>query len=286
MRSFLVLIAVLGVFFSAPVAARPSPDQGPAIQVLEGDWGDAGIAEIETLLHLVASELWRFFPDRAPSKLVVIANQRGPFAFYQKGPNGEYVILLSAKNRRWAQYVYQFSHEVCHILSNHDRHAKPNQWFEEAMCEAAALFTLRSMASTWESSPPFPDWKDYASNLRVYAERLFREPHRTLPRETPVGTWYAANQQAVRENPYLRDKNEVCANLLLPLFERNPEHWAAIGYLNLDRNAVAANFMEYLESWRSAVPPKHREFISEVISLFKVPERSEPMQMASDRRAY
>jgi hypothetical protein len=278
MRLFLFFIGLLGVFASAPVSARGGTDQGPAIRVLEGDWGNADIAEIETLLHAVASELWRFFPERSPSKLVVIASKDGPFTFYQRGPNGEYVILLSARNSRWAQYVYQFSHEVCHVLSNHDRHAKPNQWFEEAMCEAAALFTLRSMASTWESNPSFLDWKDYASNLRVYAERLFREPHRTLPHETSIGTWYAANQQAVRENPYLRDKNEVCANLLLPLFERNPEHWAAIGYLNLDQKAVTASFMEYLESWRSAVPAKHRQFISEVIALFKMPE---PMQMVS-----
>jgi hypothetical protein len=133
MRSFLVLIGVLGFVFSAPLAARASSDQGPAIQVLEGDWGNADTGEIETLLHSVASELWRFFPERSPSKLVVIASEKGPLALYQRGPNGEYVILLSAKNKRWAQYAYQFSHELCHVLSNHDHHAKPNQWFEEAM---------------------------------------------------------------------------------------------------------------------------------------------------------
>lgn len=286
MRSFLILIGVLGVFFSAPVAARTSPDQGPAIQVLEGDWGNADTGEIETLLHSVASELWRFFPERSPGKLVVIASEKGPLALYQRGPKGEYVILLDAKNRRWAQYAYQFSHELCHVLSNHDHHAKPNQWFEEAMCEAAAVFTLRSMASTWESNPPFPGWENYAPNLRGYAERLSGEPHRRLPREISAGAWYAANQQAVREDPYLREKNEVCANLLLPLFERGPEHWAAIGYLNLDPNAAAASFVEYLESWRSAAPAEHQGFISEVIALFKMPEHSEPTQMASVRQGY
>ncbi|MGH8729906.1 MAG: NAD(P)-binding domain-containing protein [Burkholderiales bacterium] len=186
MRSFLVFIGVLGVFFSAPVAARTSSDQGPAIQVLEGDWGNADTGEIETLLHSVASELWRFFPERSPSKLVVIASEKGPLALYRRGPNGEYVILLSAKNRRWVQYAYQFSHELCHVLSNHDHHAKPNQWFEEAMCEAAAVFTLRSMASTWESNPPFPDGENYvhSSDADCRCKRLtqhqFEGPKHTL----------------------------------------------------------------------------------------------------------
>ncbi|MBC7945419.1 MAG: hypothetical protein H7X91_09210 [Burkholderiales bacterium] len=195
------------------------------------------------------------------------------------------MILLSARNRRWAQYAYQFSHELCHVLSNFghgqtNNGGKPNQWFEEAVCEAAAVFTLRSMASTWASNPPFPDWKDYAPVLREYAEQLSGEAHRRLPYGMSASAWYATNRQAVSENPYLREKNEVCANLLLSLFERNPEHWTAIAYLNLDPTAAAAAFAEYLESWHRAAPAKHQVFIAEVIALF-APKRSEELRTAS-----
>ena len=286
MRNLLVLISILGAFLSASVTtarASSGEDKALTIEVSEGNWGNANTADIEALLYSVASELRRFIETRPPAEIVVIPSEKAPAALYQKGRNGEYVILLSAKNRRWAQYAYQFSHELCHVFSNYERGevnngVKPNQWFEEAVCEAAAVFTLRRMASTWGSNPPYSDWADYAAVLRAYAEQLTTQSHRRLPGDIAFGTWYAANRDAVSGNPYLRQKNEVCANLLLSLFESTPEHWAAIGYLNLHRSSAEAGFLEYLESWRQAAPARHRVFITEVIALFDLPEHRETMQ--------
>jgi hypothetical protein len=286
MRILLILIGFLGALFSAPVAAgAPSGEQGPAIHVLDAGWGNVYTEDIEAVLYSVASELWRYFPGRSPVKLVISHSEKGPLTLYRKGPKGEYLILLSANNRRWAQYAYQFSHELCHVLSNYDHsetnnRARSNQWFEEAVCEAAALFTLCRMAITWESNPPFPHWRDYAQVLRHYAERLAGEAHRRLPHDDMLVEWYAANQEALRDDPYLRDKNEVCANMMLALFERSPEHWDAIGYLNRDSAALAGSLLGYLQSWHRAAPAKHHAFIAEVIALFGVPESGTKMRLA------
>ena len=73
--------------------------------------------------------------------------------------------------------------------------ARDHQWFEEALCEAVSLFTLKQLASSWEHSPPYPHWKDYAPAFREYAERLLGEKHRRLPLDKSVAEWYAENRE-------------------------------------------------------------------------------------------
>ena len=46
------------------------------------------------------------------------------------------------------------------------------QWFCESLGELASLFTLRSMSVTWEVSPPYPNWRSYAAQIRIYAQDL------------------------------------------------------------------------------------------------------------------
>lgn len=162
---------------------------------------------------------------------------------------------LTARNRRWAKFAYEFAHELCHVMSSYEENVgadttKYNQWFEEALCEAASLFTLKCMADTWEaSSPPPPDWAAHASALRRYADRLIEEGHRKLPARTALAAWLRQNEDQMRNDPYLREKNEVVANLLLPLFERNPENWGALRYLNLDPEDARSSLRQYLENW-------------------------------------
>ena len=63
----------------------------------------------------------------------------------------------SARDRKWAKFGYQFSHEFCHVLSNYENlKANPNNWFHEAICELASVFTLRRMAERWPTHPPYP----------------------------------------------------------------------------------------------------------------------------------
>jgi hypothetical protein len=271
MRLVLITIGVLWMLVAPAATTASADEQDPAIQVLNGGWGSAHPADIEAVLYSAASEIWRYFRDRPPPQLIVRQSEKGPLTLFDRGPHGEYVVLLSARDRRWAQYAYQFSHELCHVLSNYDEvkdNIRPNQWFEESICEAMAAFTLERMAATWESNPPFLHWRDYAGVLGYYAERLAGEAHRRLSDDNTLSEWYAHNSEALGEDPYLREKNEVCAKALLPLFQSNPARWAAIGYLNRDTVALAGSFPWYLQSWYRAAPSEHQSFIAQVIALF------------------
>jgi len=264
-----------------PAAAARKP--GLSIRVEPEGWGEASPQQIETVLNAVADELMAGFPERPLAPIVVSHTERNPIALYERGPGGEYRIRLHARGEKWHLYVYEFAHELCHILSNYDRNAGPqtvryNQWFEETLCETASLFTLASLATTWERSPPAPRWAGEARNLRRFFEHLIGEGHRQLPPQAPLAAWLRDNEQALRENPYLRDKNDVVANLLLPLFSADPQHWEALAYLNLSPDDARNSLDDYLHHWYDNAPPEHKRFVGSVLALLW--QREPPPEIA------
>jgi len=137
-----------------------------------------------------------------------------------------------------------------------DEVVQDNQWFEEALCETAALFTLKRLGVVWASNPPTRNWMGYSESFASYAEHLLNEPHRHLAPHQSLRDWYAENRASLRDNPYLRQKNEVVASALLPLFEQHPEYWRSIAYLNASSASAAKPFSEYLSDWYRACPDK------------------------------
>lgn len=242
-----------------------------AIRVADGDWGGAKPEEIETLLYAVADKLLTHFPERQLNPIVVSPTRLGPIVLYKKGPENEYQVHLAAKGKRWAEFVYEFSHELFHILANYENHAPPkiasHLWFEETLCEAVSLYTLRQLSASWEQSPPRAEWASYAPTLNGYTGRVLNEPHRQLPANTSLAQWFRENGPLLLENPYLRGKNELIANLFLPILEHNQD-WQAVGFLNLDASQQKMGFYDYLASWHSRTPPEHQEFTRLAMRMF------------------
>ena len=279
MRSLLALVG-LATWLSIPgplfAAASGPPANHVAIQVAPGDWGSARVEDIATVLNSVVEVLLPYFPQQAPKRLVVASSQQGPHVVLERSAEGEYLVSLSVRDARWDQFAYQFSHELCHVFANHERHepgpdgvTREHQWFEEALCEMVSLFTLGRMASSWESAPPYPHWNTYAPAFREYAERLQAQQHRHLSPTRSLQQWVEENRAQLKRDPYLRQKNELLATLLLPVFEQNPEGLAAIGYLNSEESASSRSLEEYLETWYECCPERHRSVVRQAISLFR-----------------
>ncbi|MBC7945563.1 MAG: hypothetical protein H7X91_09960 [Burkholderiales bacterium] len=294
MRLLIIAAFILLPIFFAPLAgATPHTSQfkaiksklnkgGLVIRVVEGDWGTANVEDIENLLYSVANELWAYFPQKKLPPLIVKNYGDSPMVLYEKGPMGEYIVYLSAKDMRWSQFAYQFAHEFAHILSNYDNKeiknklfVKHNQWFEETICEIAALFTLKRLATTWETAAPYESWTVYASAFQDYADHLLNESHRQLVGGKTLADWYFDNQEALSSDPYRREKNEVVANTLLALFERNPENWESISFLNYEKNHASKGFHDYLDSWYLCAPEKHKGFIRQTIAMFDRPSTAQ-----------
>jgi len=232
----------------------------------ETSWGGR-VEDVQQVFQSAARQLCPHFPGRQLSPIVVKPNG-GPKVLYQRGPKGEYTVLLNTGDRLWAQHAYQFAHELAHILCNYTAQEHPHRWFEESLCELASLFVLRRMSAEWAANPPYPNWRDYASALDSYAGDRLKQAQ--LPPGKSLAEWYREESPRLAADACLRDKNTIAAAALLPRFEASPESWEAIAYLNSSEPHDAKDFAEFLQQWCDRCPEKHRLFVRQLAREFGI----------------
>ena len=239
------------------------------IDVEPHSWGEAIPSNIEALLADVISHLNRLLVEPVPDHIKVLPVSGAdavPRTLYRYSGCGPITIQLSARDRKWSKFAYQFSHEFCHVLSNFERlRNNPNQWFHEALCELASVFTLRRMAERWPTLPPYPNWADYASALSDYADHLLEDENHQLPEGLTLATWLPMHENELRQDPYLRDKNAIVACRLLPLFEVEPSGWNALRSLPNS----SGHLQEYLADWHECVASTDKPFLKRLIGAFQ-----------------
>jgi hypothetical protein len=229
-----------------------------------GDW-NASPADVHKVLHSAAMPLWRQFPDRDLS-VIKVEPKGGPIVLFRRGGEGEYRVRLNTGGTFWSQYAYQFSHEFCHILCNYKEGGAQNKWFEEAICEMAALYSLRCMAEDWDTNPPYPNWRSYGKALHAYAQDYIDKTE--VPAD--MAAWYQRHAGHLSQNPTDRAKNRVLAVTLLPRFERDPSLWQAVAYLNKGEDRKKRDFRRYMQAWYEHAPRKFGPQISGIASLLGV----------------
>ena len=167
--------------------------------------------------------------------------------------------------KRWAQYSYQFAHEFCHLLSDYERlEGSANNWFHESICEVASLFTLSSMATTWEAEPPYPNWSSYTNSLQgLCGKSDVNTVRKELPRDDETGLWLRGHESKGRIDRYLRKENRILALRMLPVFEQYPEGWNAIR--RLPRSDVSIS--PYIEQWKKASHSCDQSFIGRLQNI-------------------
>jgi hypothetical protein len=229
------------------------------------DWEGASAVDIQRLLDDVTGQLTRHLSSPPLGKIIVSFQPAHPEVKYRTAIHAPYLVLLAVKGLLWNQYAYQFAHEFCHIVCKYERLRKlPNKWFQETICEVASIFVLRQMAKTWLSHPPYPNWINYVQPLYDYAENRIVDPNHQLPANMTLNQWFLENKVALRNNSYLRPMNTLVAIHLLPLFEKNPEHWESVRYLP----DSSGNFLFFLSRWQKNVPKTHKSFVQQVAAKF------------------
>ncbi len=262
------LSVVLACLSLAPAAAG-APAEAPRLHICPapvGEW-KADIHDVQHVLRSAAEPLWQHFPERRLDPIVV-APRGGPIVWFKRGLQREYYVQLNTGGTFWCQYAYQFAHEFCHILSCYEPTEKANKWFEESICEMASLYALRRMAETWKVKPPYPNWRGFSKHLRAYADERIKKSQ--LPDGTSLTAWYRQHEPVLRRNSTDREKNNIVAVVLLPLFEAEPEHWAAVEFLNAAPSKKPRSFQHYLADWHTHAPERHRPFIATIAAQFEI----------------
>ena len=236
------------------------------LHVLQGDWGEARLNDIEKLLTDTVSHLNGLLRVPFDVPIYIMPSLiKIPYVMYRTSPDSPLTIYLSARDRYWCQFAYQFSHEFCHVLSNYDRlEGTPNNWFHESICELAAVFTLRRMAENWPANPPYPHWAGYAEALEDYSQELLSRPEVKLPEGVTLQEWLSSHEGMLRKNEYHREENAIVAYALLPIFENTPTGWNAIRSLPNSSGCLE----EYFVDWHSSAEPADRDFIARLSNAF------------------
>jgi hypothetical protein len=238
------------------------------IRVAPGNWGDARVSDIAQVLASAGETMAIFFPDWILPPIEVSRGISEPVTHFERGPSGEIRVELNVEGPYWAQFAFQFGHEMCHILCGYGDYPNPNKWFEETLCEGASLFVLGRMAEVWKTRAPYQNWKDYSAALREYRDNRIDEQR--LPEGISLADVVREKEQSLRANPLQRLLNLSMATSILPLFEAAPGHWEAVRNLNAVRGDASCSFVQYLGNWLSSSADKHGAFIRQIAGSFGV----------------
>ena len=223
-----------------------------AVTVINGNWGLTSLSSIHAVLLSAYRVLVSSF-EAAPEAAVHVSrwNRDYPLSVYDKRP---YQVLLTARETYWCQYVYQFSHELCRILTHFDRYkTHKHKWFEESLCELASLHVLRSLAKVWKEDPPSEVFEAsaFAKNHQTYAENV--ERNTLTPSKSDLSAWLNRNIDLLERKPTCRELNRVVAVSLQSSFSQNPALWRDCGWLNCWDIQKDSTFSEYLNSWNACL---------------------------------
>lgn len=265
-----LLFTSLLSYSSASLAFAPSAN----IKV-EGNWGKARTKDIQAVVDSVQTAITPYIGARNLGTIIIRNDPKGPISLYKRGKNGEYVVLLDIKGRFWAQVAYQYSHEVCHLLSNYDlsqNNATRQQWFEESICEAFSLFALERMAELWKDNPPYKNWKEYAPAFTDYVDNLREEKHRTGFAKNAMQAWFIKNKETLQSDPVAQERrlNEEVATHLYTIFSEDPQNWEALNYINLGGDDQEATLQRYLDDWEEHAPTRLHKPIQAVRDLLLI----------------
>jgi hypothetical protein len=263
----LALVGVAAMAEERGATSRPMATPALEMRLAETGWGQASRADVRAVLTSAGRQLLVHFAG-AKIEALEVRPDGGPITLFKRAPDGAIIIKLNTRDTYWAQYAFQFGHELCHVLCRFDEGDRSNLWFEESICEVASLYVLRAMAAEWQTKPPYPNWKSFAPKLAEYADKRLAE--RKLPEGTTLAGWYRAEGAALRADPVNRDRNRIVAGALLGMFEKSAEHWAAVAYLNQEKPAGAQTFEAYLQNWHDRAPVEHRGFIAAIAREFGI----------------
>jgi hypothetical protein len=242
---------------------------GTPLIIEEGNWGDVETNEIHKVLSSTLSLFQPSCPTLQKHTIVVSSTADDPKVLYELRDGHTYHIQLTAKNRHWCQYVFQFAHELGHIMCNFRKENHANLWFEESICELASLYALQRMGNKWDQISDGTNSKEYAQEFEKY--RIHRIKESSYPVNFQLAAWWNQNRSILSQNPHLRKQNIWVALTLSDLFDQNPTiAWSTCFYLNNSLTHRKADFEQYLQNWKNACPETtQKEFVEKIISRFQ-----------------
>jgi hypothetical protein len=236
------------------------------ISVVPEHWGNIKSEDVNFLLNNVAQNFLGCFrtPFFARLRVQCQPNRLTGKVECSRWFNFKHKHRITLCTGDCCQWSFQFAHEICHILLNYDRvHCFENAWFHEALCDLAAIFTVRQMAKSWTQAHPL-GWTWFSIAIQQYSQALMMRRDFQLPNNLTFPIWFKTNECSLRADRYQRGKNGLIAVQLVPIMESNPENWEGIRFLP-DSSLV---FELFLSEWEQRCPQLQKPFVRQIIKVF------------------
>jgi len=238
------------------------------IIVGKDDWGAALPQDVAALCVSTAETVFQVITPEAGQEptILVFHHDRAPMVVSHRGPNGEFLVLLNARDRHWAQMAYQFSHELGHVLCGNLSLDSPQHWFEEAFCESLSLWTVEKMGVSWQTTPPYENWKGYAVHLTDYIAKV----RNRVTEPSALEEWYQHHRHLLSQEAYDRDKNLVLAKRLAVAAQAEANFYQSFYYLRKGSDPPNDSMECLLATWIENCPEHLRSGPMKVCEILNV----------------
>lgn len=227
-----------------------------AVTIANGNWGATSLRAAGAVLESAAAVLCGAFGRRPDAPVHVMPGDEPPYVARERRP---YLIWISARDTYWCQYAYQFSRELCRVLVNFDRiRGHRHRWFEESVCELAAIFVLVRLSERFRHCPPPEVFgaAEFAPHFAAYAHSIAGSvpavPRVNLP------AWLSGNLPALEGHHAHRELNRTAAVAMLDSFLEDESLWRDCEALNRWDARGDASFADHLDSWTAHLLPMER----------------------------
>lgn len=184
-------------------------------------------AHVCDLVHPILAVVKRLFTDtfgtdyvNSFNPLYIMPTHGYPMTFKENN-----IVFLSSSASIF-QTIYQFSHELCHIMIK-SKVATDFQWLEETICEMASIYCFERMENYIQNGEQIP------SVLRVDSVQYKNYIDTTLRTATPLNgmplsKFIELHLHELKNDPYLRHYNAAIALSVYPIFKNNIAAWASL----------------------------------------------------------
>ena len=175
---------------------------------------------------------------------MVYGQEEGPCV--NLGSNGTQHVGLTPDNdppkdvldQGGSQYIYQYAHELAHILSNHEEAAQSRfGWFGETLSELASLHALRA------------NGRHSYADQQITTHVTERANISDFDASGRVSEWYPEAIVRLGKDSTIRELNGAIACELLPYFENDPGLWESVTHIS-KWNRRSDDFRGYLDNWK------------------------------------
>lgn len=209
--------------------------------------------EDKDVIQFVFSEYMRIFNSEELQKNILVRYCKQDYALtapkrQNPGQKEDYVIYLNAEPLYWCQIIYQFAHEMSHLIMKCYPEKLEYKWISECFCAAASDNMLKRSIGFFENYSP-----KCVESVQEYLQNHIRK--NLLPENMKISQYIQEHMKNLETDPTEdndpeRRRNNIIGLYLFEVINVNEEGWKAVELFE-KMDVDFAGYHELISCWCS-----------------------------------